>query len=107
MRTTIYNKLVRDRIPDIIRSEGNIPHIRILGDAEYHQCLIDKIREELKEYEESGSVEELADFLEVFYSLIEHDGFGLSEIEACRQAKRERNGGFEMKLYLSSVDRKE
>lgn len=104
MKTTVFHKLVRDNIPEIIQSKGDTPHIRIMTDGEYHDALIQKVGEELREYAESRSLEELADLLEVILSLASFQGYSYAELDQTRLKKRERNGGFEKKILLHSVD---
>lgn len=68
MRRTTYNKLVRDRIPEIIRSKGAVPHIRALSPKEYRTALLKKLREEAAELAATGpekQLDELVDVLEV------------------------------------------
>ena len=62
MKEHIYNKLVRDNVPDIIREQGGTPVIRTLGDEEYVQCLENKLREEVGEFLEERTLDELGDF---------------------------------------------
>lgn len=69
-----YNKLVRDKIPEIILAQGEKPVTRVLEDAEYLACLEQKLREETAEYLESGKLDELADIMEVVYALCEARG---------------------------------
>lgn len=107
MPTTVYNKLVRDRIPEIILAGGGTPHTRTMDDEECRVQLIRKMDEELQEYVESGSTEELADILEVFLSLAALDGHSYADIDQVRKAKRQKNGGFERKIFLSTVDQSE
>ena len=69
-----FNKLVRDKIPQMIESQGEKPVIRILGEEEYHAALEQKLLEEAGEYRESRELAELADILEVVFALCEADG---------------------------------
>ena len=70
MKTKIYNKLVRGRIPDGIEADGKV-HVReILSDTQYLEMLDAKLTEELAEYQESKSLEELADLLEVIRAVV-------------------------------------
>ena len=101
-----YNKLVRDKIPDIIRSNGEEPITRILSEEEYKLELEKKLQEELNEtLQATGSdrIEELADMLEVMTSLAEVEGKTLDDIIATRNEKKEKRGGFQKRLYLSGV----
>ena len=62
---TLYEKLVRDKIPEMIRAGGEMPHVRILEDQEYHVRLEAKLDEEVTEFHRDQNLEELADILEV------------------------------------------
>ncbi len=103
----VYNKLVRDRIPEIIRADGNECEIKTLSNEEYLLELNKKLGEELKEYYESGEVEELADLTEIIYAIAKHKGVGKQEFDDIRVKKVEKRGGFEKKLFLVSVKNKE
>ena len=103
-----YNKLVRDKIPDIIKSNGEIPITRILSDDEYKQELEKKLLEEYHEVlEASGSnrIEELADMLEVISSLAKLEGESLDKVIEVSHQKVKKRGGFEQKIYLIGVDK--
>jgi predicted house-cleaning noncanonical NTP pyrophosphatase (MazG superfamily) len=102
----IYNKLVRDRIPETIEQEGKKCEIRTLEDNEYLSELNRKLEEELKEYYESGEVEELADIAEILYAIAKCKGAGKEEFDSIRVRKAEKRGGFEKKLFLVSVGEK-
>ena len=78
----IFNKLVRDKIPQIIASQGEKANIRILEDAQYAICLAEKLNEEVAEFHAGQNLEELADILEVVYALAEHLGYSPEELEA-------------------------
>lgn len=95
-----HNKLVRDRIPDIISEHGSIPVTRTLDTEDYRQELKRKLREEVAEYEESDDVKELADVLEVVYALAATNGVDRSQIEEIRRQKREERGGFDDRIFL-------
>jgi predicted house-cleaning noncanonical NTP pyrophosphatase (MazG superfamily) len=102
----IYNKLVRDRIPDIIRAEGKRCEVRTLGADEYLEKLDEKLREELDEYAASHDVGELADLVEVVAAIVASRGISSAEFEALRQAKRAERGAFERRYLLLSVSDK-
>ena len=97
-----YEKLVRDRIPQIIEAEGYTPNIRILSDDEYSDALRNKLTEEVKEYLSDRNVEELADILEVIYALAWAHGLLPESLEQIRKTKEEERGGFEKRLWLIS-----
>ena len=95
-----YNKLVRDRIPEIIESSGKTCVTEILSDEEY-LCMVDaKLDEELAEYHKDQNIEELADLLEVIRAATIARGYTLEELEAVRAKKAEKRGGFEQKILL-------
>ena len=95
-----FNKLVRDKIPQIIEAQGEKPVTRILSGEEYHAALEEKLREETAEYLESHELAELADILEVVYALCQADGHTLAGLSAAYEEKRKARGGFEGKVFL-------
>ena len=99
----IYNKLVRDKIPEIIAKAGHESKVRILHDDEYFTSLCKKLQEEVDEFQESQSLEELADILEVLYALTAAQGKTPEDLEALRADKCEKRGGFEKRLFLEWV----
>ncbi len=105
--TKIYNKLVRDRIPEIIEKSGNKCVIEQLDDESYLKYLEEKLFEEAKEYQTDKSVEELADVLEVVYALAKTKGVSVSQLENLRKEKCEKRGGFENKIFLKTVEERE
>lgn len=98
-----YNKLVRDRIPEIIEASGKICTVETLTDEEYIAMLDAKLTEELAEYQGSKSIEELADLLEVMGAVVKARGYSWDELTEVRKKKREARGGFEKKLLLKEV----
>ncbi len=103
MAVKVYNKLVRDKIPEIIEQDGMKCTVRVLNDEEYLEALDAKMDEELAEYHKDQNVEELADLLEVLYAAAEARGFTKDELEAVRERKAEKRGQFKEKLFLESV----
>lgn len=99
-----YNKLVRDKIPGIISAEGKSCDIRILTDADYLIALEKKLDEELAEYHLSGSVEELADLLEVIYAISIQKGCPPQHLDDIRMKKAEERGRFDKKFMLLCVE---
>lgn len=99
-----YNKLVRDKMPEIIEENGGIPISRILDDKEYKKCLDEKLIEEVKEYLKDDNEEELADVYEVFINILKYKGIELKKIEELALEKRLKRGGFDKKIYLEEVE---
>lgn len=93
-----YNKLVRDKIPEILDEKGISYEKRIASLEEYKVELIKKLGEEIQEFSEAGDPEELADVVEVIEALKRLPEY--SDVEAVRQKKREERGGFDEKIIL-------
>lgn len=103
----IYNKLVRDKIPEIIACDnGKTCVTRIMENDEYLETLNTKMQEELKEYLESGEVEELADLEEVLRAILDIKGVSYEEFEKIRNTKVDKRGAFKKKIFLESVSEK-
>lgn len=98
-----YHKLVRDRIPEIIEKEGKICKTEILSDEEYLKMLDEKLDEELKEYHQDQTLEELADLLEVLLATAEARGYSVADLELMRKKKAAERGGFAKKILLKEV----
>ena len=101
----IYNKLVRDKIPEIIAESGGKANIRTLPDEEYLRFLEAKLDEEVAEFHQDKSVEELADILEVVYALAAVQGCTKEELLAVYNEKHEKRGGFKKRLLLIESER--
>ena len=99
----IYNKLVRDRIPEIILKDNELPSTRILNDEEYIQELNKKLQEEVNEYLEAENIEEMVDILEVIRTILDYKGVTYEEIEEKRIKKATKRGAFKEKIYLEKV----
>ena len=105
----IYNKLVRDKIPEISESNGEIPITHILNDKEYKQALEQKLYEEYQEVLTAtgkNRIEELADMLEILKYLAKLENSSLEEVINIAQEKGEKRGSFEKKIFLEKVLKK-
>lgn len=100
MAIKTYNKLVRDRIPEIIEASGAECKTKILSDGEYLKMIDAKLDEELAEYHVDQNIEELADLIEVIRAATIARGYTLEELETVRAKKAEKRGGFEKKIFL-------
>ena len=98
-----YDKLIRDRIPEIIAANGQTARVRRLTDAEFLAKLDQKLAEELAEYHAGGNIEELADLLEVIYAAALARGCTADELDRIRAEKAAERGAFAEKLLLIEV----
>lgn len=101
---TEYHKLVRNKIPDIIRSSGEVPYTRTLDDHEYTILLEKKLDEEVEEYHQDKCVEELADILEVVFALADNIGCSRESLMEAYQRKHDERGGFTARCFLIGKD---
>lgn len=103
-----YNKLVRDKIPEIIIKDGCFPKTRKLNQKEFKEALIQKVLEESKEVSEVKNkkelIKELADLQEVLLSLYEAYGIKSSDITVEARKRRKDRGGFKEKIFLESIE---
>ena len=99
----VYNKLVRDKIPEIINNDNKKAITRILNNEEYLNELNKKLKEEVSEYFEDNNVEELADIVEVIYGILNAKNVKLEEFETIRQTKVDKRGAFQEKIFLEKV----
>lgn len=103
----VYNKLVRDNIPEIIEHNGGTPVYRILSEEEYWEYLLKKDTEELLEVQSALTIEErkkeLADKLELIKAMAEFNGFSLEDVIEAADRKKAKNGGFQKRLLLEKV----
>ena len=102
----IYNKLVRDRIPEIIEKDGKTAITSRLSLGEYQMALDAKLGEEVKEYAESLDIHELADVQEVINAIVKAKGMTLEEFDAIPASKAQTNGAFDNRILLEAVDDK-
>ncbi len=100
----IYNKLVRDKIPEIIEADGKTCKTRVLSDDEHKAALEEKLNEEVAEYQKDKNLEEMADILEVLHALCIANGYSLEKLEKLRAEKADKRGGFDNKVFLEYVE---
>lgn len=102
---TTYNKLVRDRIPEIIKKDGGKCKCRIIiDDQEYLDKLHEKLQEEIQEFRTKPSIEEFADVLEVLEGISKFYGFHIEEIKFVKKDKKAKRGGFDRRTVLETTD---
>jgi len=91
-------KLVRDKIPEIIKQKGKIPITHIADDEEYLKESVRKLQEEIDEFKEKHDIEELADIIEIVHAISEFYGKSVEELEKVRKEKAEKRGGFKKRI---------
>ena len=106
----VYNKLIRDRILEIIEADGHSYNARTLAPEEHLTEIKKKLYEEAKEFDETtneqDAIEEMADVLELLHAALKVYGKSFDELEAVRVKKKEKRGGFDQGLYLIAVEDK-
>ena len=101
----IYNKLVRDKIPENIDNmKGRKSKYKILDDAEYLKELNRKVIEEANEFIEENSIEELGDLMEVLNAIMKLKGYKIEEVTKIMKEKNEKKGAFDNKIFLEYID---
>lgn len=99
----VYNKLVRDKIPEIIEADGKQCGVTIVSKEELLPLLEEKLKEEVNEFLEDKNLEELADIMEVIFGLAENLGYSEEELLRKREEKKSERGGFKDGVFLKSV----
>lgn len=98
-----YNKLVRDKIPDIIQESGKTAKTHIADNEEYYQKLKEKLVEETNEFLKSNDTEELADILEVVHALGDYKNTKKEDLEKIRETKAQKRGSFNKRIILEET----
>lgn len=98
-----YNKLVRDKIPEIIRADGKECDIRVAEGKEKYELLEKKLMEEVNEFLEDKNLEELADVMEVLFGLAREIGYSEDDLIRKREEKKRERGGFKERIVLKGV----
>ena len=101
-----YNKLVRDKIPDIIKADGGECKFHVAKKDEYTRVLNDKLREEVNEFAQNPCAEEIADILEVVEAVARMHHIHIDEIKTAKKKKREERGGFHLMFVLDEATEK-
>ncbi len=96
-------KLVRDKIPEIIRASGRESRCHVARDQEYNDMLILKMQEELTEFADNPSIEEAADMYEVFLTFLKNWGIELSDVRKFAQYKSRERGKFDGGIVLDEI----
>lgn len=99
----IYDKLVRDNIPEIIKNSGNKCEVEIVSDDVALNYLYKKLQEEVDELLEDKNLEEIADVIEVLFSIGNKYGYSEEDILNKRNDKRKKSGGFENNIVLKKT----
>ena len=92
-------KLVRDKIPEIIKADGKEPITRVLSEHEFLNELDKKLIEEVEEYQADKSLEELADIVEIVYTICEARGYTIEDLMEIKAQKKDKRGGFKDRIY--------
>lgn len=103
----IFNKLVRDNIPNIIKQNGEESVTKILDYEEYKKELYKKLLEEANEVinaqNKDAILEELADVFEILKSIAELEGKNINDVEEIANQKRLKRGGFSKRIFLEKT----
>ena len=99
-----YNKLVRDRIPEIIRTDGKKCQVQIVSGKEKYDLLEKKLIEEVNEFLEDKNLEELSDIMEVLFGLANDMGYTEKDLLKKREDKKDKRGGFKDGIVLINVN---
>jgi predicted house-cleaning noncanonical NTP pyrophosphatase (MazG superfamily) len=97
------SKLIRDKIPEIMEREGRTGATHIATTEEYYEKLKMKLKEEVAEFSKDEKMEELADILEVVYSIAKFKQLSIEELEKIRKEKVEKRGSFDKRIILDTI----
>lgn len=100
----IYNRLVRDGVPDKIAQSGDsCVHCVLEDEDEYRFALDEKLDEEIADYQISKDISELSDVLEVIHAIVEARGMTFEKLDEMRLKKREKRGGFSKRFLVKEI----
>ena len=98
-----YNKLVRDKIPEIIKVDKQTPITHIANQKEFKQKLLEKLQEEVGEFLKEQNTEELADILEVIDAICKLENINPAKLQKIKQQKIINRGGFRKRIILEEI----
>lgn len=108
MSRKIYKKLIRDKIPEIIKKDNAVPKVSVLNNEQFKIALKEKMVEEAKELLEAEASEEILNELSDIFQLLEsialENNLTVAQVEKKKEKKKLERGGFEKKLFLEYVD---
>lgn len=99
-----YNRLVRDKVPELIQSSGRTCQSRILSDAEVLLALQDKLLEKADNFAKHPSEDEISDLFELMDAIVDKFGYEQMHIDYLRMKNRELKGGYTKNTYLILID---
>ncbi|WKY48841.1 nucleoside triphosphate pyrophosphohydrolase [Eubacteriaceae bacterium ES3] len=99
-----YNKLVRDKIPQIIKESGRTCEYKVLGDSEIKDALKEKLIEKAQIFSNKPSEDELSDIYELLHAIVETYDYEPLHIDYLKLQNKENKGTYSNRVYLISVD---
>lgn len=104
MERNVYNQLVRDKVPAILKEKGSVPHTRKITEEEYISELEISLEEYSARYMETGGINELCDIVELVTAIAKFKGLSVAEFEKKLKDRRAKYGSFDKRTYITSVE---